>query len=164
MATLATLYDRFVGKGGEALPTRWVADQNASKADYRLRAFPNEDVHMFVKHIDNTRVMREADPQSQVCWKLIGGVSAAAVLLIALLLPTGYGLMAGMQIEQLKKDRDRLNIVLANLELQEQEAMSSEVLAGLAEKQRLVDPEPRQVVRLNGTALAQRHPASPTDR
>ena len=40
---------------------------------YEVPAFPNEDVYLYVKHIDNSRVLREADPAARaICWRLIG--------------------------------------------------------------------------------------------
>ena len=53
-----------------------------------MPAVPNEDVYLYVKHIDNSRVLREADPAARkTCWRLIGSSFAFAVLVIALLLP-----------------------------------------------------------------------------
>src|SRR5215470_18127209 len=101
MATLATLYDRFMGKSGVQVSTdaRWEAAKTARTATNRLRPFPNEDIHFFVKQINNSRVIRQADPQApKACWSMIGGASASAVLLIGMLLPAGYRLMAGYQI------------------------------------------------------------------
>src|SRR5260370_666052 len=91
MATLATVYNRFFMRDlEESRPASRRADAAA-----RLRPFANEDICLFVKRIDNTRVVREADPKARgVCWKLIGSVVGAAVLLIGVLLPSAYGLHA----------------------------------------------------------------------
>ena len=48
-----------------------------------LRTFPGEDIYFFTKRIDNSRVVRQADPKAGgVCWKMIGSVGVAALLLI----------------------------------------------------------------------------------
>lgn len=160
MATLATWYNRWVetkrpeeSAAGEESHARagyhGYQAVNRPVADYRLRAFPNDDVSFYVKKLDNTRVVRAADPQApQVCWKLIGGASAAAVMLIGLLFPSGYSLVAGYQIENLKKDQHKLREELSAMELDEAKLLSPERLAELAAKQRFIDPEPGRVIYL----------------
>jgi len=148
MATLATLYDRLLGRGGAQAEARPWSEQKRP-LDYRLRPFPNEDVHLFVKRIDNSRVIRAVDPQTpRVCWKLIGGASASAVLLIGMLLPSGYRLMAGYQIEELKKQNDELIRQKSELEVAEAKLLSPDRLAELARLQEFVDPDPSRVVHL----------------
>ncbi|MBI3679484.1 MAG: hypothetical protein HY235_03725 [Acidobacteria bacterium] len=157
MATLATLYDRWIE----------VEDHLKGKpAGNRLRPFPNEDVYFFVKAIDNTRVIRQADPgEPRVCWRLIGGAIALAVLLIGLLLPSGYRLMAGYQLEDLRRQHESLQKQLAALELDEAKLLSPERLAELARFQEFVDPEPGRVVHLQDRtpALALRREAGVAD-
>lgn len=148
MATLATLYDRLLGRGGAQAEARPWSEQKRP-LDYRLRPFPNEDVHLFVKRIDNSRVIRAVDPQTpRVCWKLIGSASASAVLLIGMLLPSGYRLMAGYQIEELKKQNDELLRQKSELEVAEAKLLSPDRLAELARLQEFVDPDPSRVVHL----------------
>ena len=65
---------------------------------YEVPAFPNEDVYLYVKHIDNSRVLREADPAARkICWRLIGSSFAFAVVVIALLLPSAESSDGGLQ-------------------------------------------------------------------
>ncbi|MBI4910304.1 MAG: hypothetical protein HY820_42195 [Acidobacteria bacterium] len=152
MATLATWYDRFMGKGGAQANAgaRWMEEKSGKPTSNRLRPFPNEDIHFFVKQIDNSRVIREADPQApKMCWSMIGGASASAVLLIGMLLPTGYRLMAGYQIQDLVKQRELLDHKMAELELEEAKLLSPARLAELAELQNFVDPAPDKVIHLS---------------
>ncbi len=158
MATLATLYDMLVGKSGERAETqaRRAAEQRAEEG--RLRPFPNDDVHLFVKKIDNSRVVRADDPEGgKVCWKTIGGAGAAAVLVIGMLLPTGYNLMAGYQIEDLKREQARLEAQQSALEVEEERLASPARLAELAKRQRFLDPQPDQVVHLPETGSVARN-------
>jgi len=123
-----------------------------------VRAFANEDIYFFVKRIDNSRVVRQTDPQAGgVCWKMIGSVGAAALLLIGVLLPSAYGLLAGYQIQSLRGEAQRLASEQASLELQEAKLVSPARMEQLARQQQFIDPEPEKVVHLeskDGAALA----------
>jgi hypothetical protein len=145
MATLATMLDRFT--------THHDAEDGRSRVldndNFEVPAFPNEDVYLYVKHIDNTRILREADPAArQICWRLIGSSFAFAVVVIALLLPSLNRLMAGYKMEALRQERQRLELDRASLELEETKLLSPARLEQLARMQRFVDPAPEAVVYL----------------
>jgi hypothetical protein len=115
-----------------------------------LRAFASEDIYFFVKRIDNSRVVRQAEPGAGgVCWKMIGSVGAAALLLIGVLLPSAYGLLAGYQIQSLREESKRLAAQQASLELQEAKLLSPARMEELARMQQFIDPEPQKVVYLD---------------
>ena len=119
-----------------------------------MRPFANEDIFFYVKRIDNSRVVREADPEArQACWKMIGSVVAAAVLLIGVLLPGAYGLLAGYQIQSLRQEAQRLANEQASLELQEAQLLSPARMEELARMQQFVDPPPQKVVYLDGQSM-----------
>ena len=122
----------------------------------RVRAFANEDIYFFVKRIDNSGVVREADPRARgTCWKLIGSVVAAAILLIGVLLPGAYSLLAGYQIQSLKQEAARLQAEQASLELQEAALVSPARMEELAKQQQFIDPPAQKVVYLDkGGSLA----------
>jgi hypothetical protein len=121
----------------------------APGAGVPLRAFANDDIYFFVKHIDNSRVVREADPQAGgTCWKLIGSVVAAVILLITVLLPSAYGLLAGYQIQTLRQEGDRLAAERASLELAEAQLLSPARMEELAKMQQFIDPPAQKVVYL----------------
>jgi len=123
-----------------------------------VRVFPNEDIYFYAKRFDNSRLVRQADPQArEACWKMIGSVGVAAMLLIGVLLPSAYGLLAGYQIQSLQQESKRLANEQASLELQEAKLLSPARMEELARLQRFVDPEPQKVVYLdskNGSAVA----------
>ncbi len=149
MATLTNIFSRFVGVRAQQDVAATMARHNNDP--YRLRAIANEDIYFFVKEINNTRVVRESDPQaSSTCWRMIAGAGAFAVALTCLLLPSVYGLLAGYQLQSLKLEQQRMNTELSALELQEAKLMSPARLAELAKEQGLVDPAPRTVVYLDG--------------
>lgn len=149
MATLATIMDRFI------TPNRASGDSSHTRAldsehRFEVPQFPNEDVYLYVKHIDNSRVLREADPAARkVCWRLIGSSFAFAVLVIGLLLPSLNRLMAGYRMEALRQERQRLELDRASLELAETKLLSPARLEELARMQRFVDPAPEAVVYLD---------------
>jgi cell division protein FtsL len=148
MATLATIFDRiFPAKVLEQAAPR-IQDEAET---CRLRRFPNEDIYFSVKKIDNTRVVRESDPAARgVCWQTIGSCVVAAVLLIGILLPSMYSLLAGYRIEALHQERQRLEIERASLQLDEAKMLSPARLEQLAQEQQFVDPLPQRVVYLEG--------------
>jgi hypothetical protein len=155
MATLANMYNRLfersAGRDSER-PHTATADSSA-----RVRAFANDDIYFFVKRIDNSGVVREADPRARgTCWKLIGSVGAAVVLLIGVLLPGAYSLLAGYQIQSLKQEQARLTNQQASLELEEAQLLSPARMEQLAREQEFIDPPSQKVVYLDskGGSLA----------
>lgn len=148
MATLANIFNHFSGARTA------VGDLDATEArrlcdDFKLRSLPNEDVYFFVKRIDNSRVMKQAAPGARARdWKVIGGASLAAAVLVGVLLPSAYGLLAGYQLSQLQEEQQRLNTERARLELEESRLMSPERLEALAKMQQFVDPATDRTVYL----------------
>jgi len=150
MATLAQIFDRFgANRPAEEMPR--VPARNPIEA-YRLRALPNEDVYLFVKKIDNSRVVRESDPKSRrACWRAIGASCGIAVTITIVLLPSVSSLLAGYRIETLRAERQHLQVERAALELEETKLLSPARLEELARMQQFVDPSPQKVIYLDGS-------------
>jgi len=148
MATFANILDRITAGGtADHEPSRPRILEEEDR--YVLPQFPNEDVFLYVKRIDNSRVPREADPAARAtCWRMIGSSLAAAAVFIALLLPTLYGLIAGYRLEALHQERQHLELDRSALELEESRLLSPARLEELARTQRFVDPAPENVVYL----------------
>ncbi len=151
MATLANFYSRFFDRADEK-----PAGRESLAQETRVRAFANEDIYFFVKRIDNTGVVREADEKARgTCWKLIGSVVTAVVLLVGVLLPGAYSLLAGYQIQSLKAESQRLATEQASLELEEAALVSPQRMEELAKEQQFIDPPAQKVVYLEkGASLA----------
>jgi hypothetical protein len=148
MASIATVYNRMFQRGIEL--GEEPARARAAGEDARVRSFPNEDIYFWVKRIENNRVVRRADPAaSGMCWKLIGSAGAAAVLLIAVLLPSAYGLLAGYQIQSLRDESRKLTNELSSLELEEAKLLSPARLEELARMQQFIDPAPQTLIYLD---------------
>ena len=154
MATLATFFDRFTAPKSVEFESPQAYAPEAEES-CEIPSFPNEDVYFYVKRIANTRVVREADPAARkACWRMIGYSFVVAALVITLLLPTLYQLMAGYRMEALRQERERLELDRAALELQESKLVSPARLEELARMQRFVDPAPDSVVYLENKSDA----------
>jgi len=150
MATLATILDRFLAAKDveQAAPRSRVLEQ---EDPFLVPAFPNEDVYFYIKPIDNSRVLREADPAARrACWNLIGSSLMIAALVIGLCLPGLYTFIAGYRLEALRQERDRLMLDRTALEYQESKLLDPARLEELAKIQQFVDPAPTKVVYLDG--------------
>ena len=150
MATLAqNFFDRMNTKLPEEASRAPVVDPRDA---FRLRKFPNEDVHLFVKRIDNSRVVRDSDPRSRrKCWNMIGSACAVAVFLTGLFLPSVQGLMAGYSIEALRQEKQRLERERTALDFAETKLLTIEHLQKLAEQQKFVETSvPQRFIYLDG--------------
>ena len=150
MATLAQqFYDHFTTRNYQP-PSRPEPPADPREI-YRLRAFPNEDVHLFVKRIDNSRVVRDYDPGSRrKCWSMIGSACAVAVFLTGLFLPSVQTMLAGYSIETLRQEKARLEKERTALEFSESKLLTVDRLHELAERQRFVDAKiPQRLIYLD---------------
>lgn len=147
MASLATVYNRILGAkvAPEAESPAAVVDPADS-----LRAIPNEEIYLFVKDIDNSRVIRQADPKARVdCWRMIVSGGIAVTFLVGMLLPGAASRIAGYQIQSLKQDQQKLLNDKAALELEEARLLSPARLEELARRQQFIDPAPQKVIYLD---------------
>ncbi|HLW75861.1 MAG TPA: hypothetical protein VKS01_02730 [Bryobacteraceae bacterium] len=158
MASVAGFFQSFFENHRERAAEAQAREQaRLNDAFSRVPVFPNEDIHMFVKRIDNTGVVRTADPKARrIAWKLIGSSVTVAVALVAVLMPGAYNLMAGYQIQNLKLEAQRLAAEEASLELQEAQLLSPARMEELAKMQQFIDPPSQKVIYLDnrGGSLA----------
>lgn len=116
---------------------------------YQLRSLPHDDVFFYCKKVDNTRLVREADPQARgACWSAIGAAGVILALLTAVAAPSVTNTLAGYKLESLRNEQQRLYDERRTLQLEEAELLSPERLEELAKKQNLVTPQSGQVVHL----------------
>jgi cell division protein FtsL len=146
MATLATIYNRFVTARDTAEAQFQTADGTVGVP---LPALANEDVYWFVKRIDNSRVVRAADPRAGgACWRMIVSMGVTVLMLIGVLLPSAYGLFAGYQLQALKGEAARLKNEQTALDLEESRLLSPARMEELARKQKFADPTAESVIYL----------------
>jgi hypothetical protein len=122
MTTLAGIWELLAGR---ALAKDAAAERAAQASEFRLRAVPREDIHLFVKPLDNTRVVRLVDRKDSVASLGVAtSVPLASLLLIALLLPGGYSLLASRQMAKLQREREQLTNTIRDLRGQQAALMS----------------------------------------
>jgi hypothetical protein len=122
----------------------------ATAPDFRLRALPLDDVFLFCKRIDNSRLVRQPDPRAgSACWTVIGAASVVLAFLTGVLAPNVANTIAGYKLEALRSEAQSLAGERRTLELQEARLLSPERLDKLAKDRNLVEPSASQVVHLD---------------
>jgi hypothetical protein len=118
MATLAT-YFRDTSARRNSRPVRLGrgdADTDAARYDAvraqadpcLLRALPNDSIYFYSKKIDNSRVVRQADPAARgECWSAVGAAGVLLMLAASIIAPHVGSVLAGYKLETLKLERHR---------------------------------------------------------
>lgn len=150
MATLPAFLRRMEAPvRAEAAPRPAPAPTRAERDPFFLRPLPHEDVFFYCKKIDNSRLVREADPRARgACWSAIGAACVALAVLVSLLAPSVAGTLAGYKLESLRAEEQRLLTQRRVLELREAELLRPDRLEKLAQGQHLVTPVSGQVIHL----------------
>ena len=154
MAALPAFFRKIEAPAGPApVPethTR-AARPRAERDPFALRALPHEDILLFCKKIDNSRLVREPDPQARgTCWSVIGAACVVLVIVTTASAPFVGSTIAGYKLEALRLEERRLLDERRNLDLQEAELLSPERLNQLAHDKQLFPPATNQVIRLDG--------------
>ncbi|HTT62901.1 MAG TPA: hypothetical protein VMG35_13700 [Bryobacteraceae bacterium] len=148
MATLAMFFRRPVAapaaQSGAAQSGSVPVDDR-----YVLRALPNEDIILYSKPIDNSRVVREPDPTARGEWRMIGMACVLAILFMGLLTPRVANIFAGYKLESLKQEQQQLLDEQRDLDIVEARLSREENLEVLAKQRELGTPVPGQVVHLD---------------
>jgi hypothetical protein len=150
MATLPAFLRRTEDARGAA--GRTPAAVRAEKDPFRLRSLPLEEVFFYCKKIDNSRLVREADPKAkESCWSAIGVAGVALLFFVGVLAPNLGHILAGYRLEGLRAEERRLMDDRRSLEVREAQLLSPLQLEQLAARHNLTTPQPGQVVHLNGS-------------
>ena len=151
MATLPKVYRSLDAPGADKVP-EVIARHAPARADrdpFQLRALPLQDVIFYSKKIDNTRLVREADPKSRgACWSAIAGAALLVAMLTGAMAPAVKIKLAGYRMEALRSEERRLLDERKALELEEAELLNPARLERLAKRQNLVTPSSGQVIHL----------------
>src|ERR1017187_1755948 len=154
MATLPAFYKK--NEEGKEAPQGMDAANRSNRLrpvrdPFQLRALPHEHLFLYNKRIDNSRLVREADPKSRgACWSAIGAACVLAILLTSAFAPSVATTIAGYKLEALRIEERRLLDEHRGLDLQEAELLSRPRLDQLARQNSLVAPSPGQVFHLEG--------------
>jgi hypothetical protein len=180
MGTLATFFRRtdFIpvavepaaqGKAYAETRTKAVARSQDALAKYELRGLPNDDVYFYCKRVDNSRLVRQADPQAKgQCWSAIGAACVIAVLFGTVMAPKAATVLAGYRVQQLKQERAGLIEERKTLEVEEARILSPANMGPLAVKRKLSSPSASQIVHLqpkgDGAMASVLNPSALTSR
>jgi hypothetical protein len=136
-----------------ATPVRKPTAVRTEPDPFQLRALPLEDVFFHCKKIDNSRLVREPDPEGRgACWSTIGAACVVVTVMGSILAPSVASTLAGYRLEALRGEERRLLDERRVLELEEARLLSPERLEELARQQQLVAPRPGQVIHLDEKA------------
>ena len=152
-----------VGQGGLYEADRWNGPDEwgleegawqreiARPSQCQVRAFPNEDILFWSKpEIDNGRVVRQHDPTAVTdCWKGLSAAAAVVLLAVGLLLPKAYGLISGMQLEQLRERNVELRERERVVQLEESRLTTPERIEKMARDFGFQPPTAEHMARLN---------------
>jgi hypothetical protein len=151
MATLATFFKRSDAVGMAAGRRETI---RAQVDPFRLRALPNDDIYFYSKRIDNSRVIRQADPAARgECWSAVGAAAILLMLGLSIIAPHVGSVLAGYKLEALKQERQSLVNERRELDVKEAGLLSPERLTELARARNLTSPSSDQVIHLDTPSL-----------
>jgi hypothetical protein len=165
MATLATFFKR---SDAVAMIAQRHDKIRAQSDPFKLRALPNDDIYFYAKKIDNSRIVRQADPAARgECWSALGAVAVLLMMGASIIAPHAGAVLAGYKIEALKQERQSLMNERRDLDVKEAGLLSPGRLNDLARARSLSSPGADQVIHLDvpGTDpsfASNRAPASET--
>jgi hypothetical protein len=116
---------------------------------FSLRALPYEDIFLYSKPIDNSRVIREPLPTARNEWSMIGSAGVLAIVFMGLLTPRVANIFAGYKLEALKQEQQRLLNEQRDLNIVEAHLSRQENLEVQAKRHDLGVPGPGQTWRLD---------------
>jgi hypothetical protein len=144
MATLATFFRVTSVRRAERETIRAQSDP------FRLRALPNDGIYFYSKRIDNSRVIRQADPEARgECWSAVGAAGVLLMLGASIIAPHVGAVLAGYKLETLKTERQTLIDQKRDLEVREAGLLSPGRLNNLARARSLQTPASDQVIHLD---------------
>jgi hypothetical protein len=115
MKSLSALYD-WLGAGTPAAG----GTQRREPPDYHLRSLPGEEIHLYIKNIDNTKLIRVVDKKDWATSISVTGAALFCSLVVSALVgPSCYGMLASRRVEYLHEERIRLQNQLLELKVQE---------------------------------------------
>lgn len=146
MATLATMWKRSNAMAAVR------SDSGIRESDpYALRGLPNDGVFFYSKKIDNSRLVRQADPgASDECWSAVGAGALLLMLGVSIVAPHVALVRAGYQLEAAKAERQVLLDQRRELQVREAGLLSPGRLNEIAKEHNLTSPMSSQVVHLDG--------------
>ena len=131
-----------------------VAAVRAESDPFRLRALPNDDIYLHWKRIDNSRIVRQADPAAGTqCWSAVGAAGIVFMIGASVIAPLVGSVLEGYKVESLKQERQTLIDQNRALDVREAALLSPGRLNELAKERNLTSPAASQIIHLDIPAL-----------
>ena len=141
MKSLSALYD-WLGANHPAAG----GSQRTEPPNYHLRNLPGEEIHLYVKNIDNSKLIRVVDKKDWATSVSVTGAALVCSLIVSAMVgPSCYGMLANRRIEYLHEERMRLQSQLLELKVQEARRLNPQNVEEWAGTQ-FVPPTAEQVV------------------
>lgn len=119
---------------------------------YALRPLPNEDIALWVKAIDNSRVIHQGKPEmGAALWRYIGGAAAAAAIVLGLLVPGAWNWLDGYRLNGLETKRKALMEEREVLRLEQARIENPKQLETWAAEHGMKAPDSHRLVYLRPT-------------
>jgi hypothetical protein len=148
MATLATFFRR--GDAIAVAASRRESVRVQAEDPFQLRALPNDGIYFYAKRVDNSRIVRQADPAARgECWSAMGAAAVLLALGASIITPHVGTVLAGYKLEALRQERQSLLNEKRELDVKEAGLLSPERLNGLARLRNLASPVNGQVIHLD---------------
>jgi hypothetical protein len=151
MATWATSFwqPSAVFRARNLQPIASTAAVAADADPLALPGLPNDDVFLWSKQIDNSRLVRQVDTQVGTEWTAIGGAGIVALLVGCLMIAPGVSsVMDSYKIQDLKREQAQLRNEQRKLDVQEELMINAALLDKIAPNHNLARPAADQVIRL----------------
>jgi hypothetical protein len=144
MATIAAMWKRSNALAG--------VGSGISESDpWALRGLPNDHVFFYSKKIDNSRMIRQADPRAaDDVWSAVGAGALLLMLGVSIVVPHVALVRAGYALEAAKTERQVLLDQRRELEVREAGLLSPGRLNDIAKERNLTSPMSSQVYHLDG--------------
>ena len=152
MATLATFFKKSDAAAvpGMNVSTERQSTSRAQPDPFTLRTLPNDGIYFYANKIDNSRVVRQADPGARgECWSAVGAAGILLLLGASIIAPHAGAVLEGYKLETLKQEQATLINERRDLDVREAELLSPGRLNALAEKHSLTSPVGDQVIHLD---------------
>jgi hypothetical protein len=158
MATLATFFrNSHTIRKSDAIAiaaSRRESVRVQAEDPFLLRPLPNDGIYFYAKRVDNSRIVRQADPAARgECWSAMGAAAVLLVLGASIITPHVGTVLAGYKLEALKQERQSLLNEKRELEVKEAGLLSPERLNDLARVRNLASPAADQVIHLDAPNL-----------
>lgn len=138
MTSLAAIYDWLTDRASAGVGEDVDPDRGN---EYQIRALPKEEIDLYVKRIDNSRLARTVDNRDFAASIGVSGIAAlVSVAIILLLAPGMINLLASRTEAQLRAEHTQLMNELRRVQAREGQIFSAQAMRNWQEGGEFVEP------------------------